>query len=450
MPSIKDYIANLKGDKRNLVELLNEKSVTASDSETFTELIVKANALQPSTIIIEKDVNFYDYDGKLLYSYYKNDFLNLTELPSNPTHTGLTAQGWNWTLQGAKAFVTTYGYLDIGQNYITENGDTLLDIDLINDNVTITLKYNQTLSNGSTGGTTVDWGDGTEAQFVGYGGNKVITHTYSSKGKYTISILPNSDVTSYVFGYISGQNYPIITANDSTYPLKKVFIGSKMTTVNSQAFRNSYNLETIIMPKTITTFGNQLCDNCYMLKSITFPSACEIDMQNSFQNCINLNYILFGESSVQKGLSNIFTNIGKLKRFILVTPNATLTSFGSGACSVEKVIIPNGVETFGTANADILGSFVALKSITFPTSLTAIGDYVSGAGAYSLKTLSFKGFTQVPTLGNYSLINLQPDAKILVPSSLYSSWIASTNWSSSSIVGKIYPIDNDGNILPNP
>lgn len=60
------------------------------------------------------DVVFYDYDGTVVQSYSANDFLALSAMPANPTHSGLTAQGWNWSLSDAKTYVQTYGKLNIG------------------------------------------------------------------------------------------------------------------------------------------------------------------------------------------------------------------------------------------------------------------------------------------------------------------------------------------------
>ena len=40
-----------------------------------------------------KDVNFYDYDGTVVYSYTKEEFLEMAELPANPAHARLSAQG---------------------------------------------------------------------------------------------------------------------------------------------------------------------------------------------------------------------------------------------------------------------------------------------------------------------------------------------------------------------
>lgn len=51
-------------------------------------------------------------------------------MPANPTHEGLTAQGWNWSLIDAKNYVNKYGKLNIGQMYITSDGKTRLYITL--------------------------------------------------------------------------------------------------------------------------------------------------------------------------------------------------------------------------------------------------------------------------------------------------------------------------------
>ena len=50
----------------------------------------------------ENDVTFYDYDGSIVTSYSAADFAALTEMPANPSHEGLTAQGWNWSLTDAQ------------------------------------------------------------------------------------------------------------------------------------------------------------------------------------------------------------------------------------------------------------------------------------------------------------------------------------------------------------
>jgi hypothetical protein len=62
----------------------------------------------------EKNINFVDYDGTLLYSYTNQEFLALDALPENPAHEGLIAQGWNWNLADAKAYARKYPKMWIG------------------------------------------------------------------------------------------------------------------------------------------------------------------------------------------------------------------------------------------------------------------------------------------------------------------------------------------------
>ena len=107
-----------------------------------------------------KDVNFYDYDGTLLYSYTAQEFAQLDALPDNPSHTGLTAQGWNWTKAQISSQLTNVGgVVNVGQLYITTSGDTEMD-------VFITSKNELSLSVAPNGTVTVDWGDGTAASTI--------------------------------------------------------------------------------------------------------------------------------------------------------------------------------------------------------------------------------------------------------------------------------------------
>ena len=93
-------------------------------------------------VVEEKDVNFYDYyDGTIVASYSAADFANLSALPANPSHSGLVAEGWNWTLSDAQTYVAANGGLDIGQTYHTVSGYTE-NIVRVNSQVGMTLVVN--------------------------------------------------------------------------------------------------------------------------------------------------------------------------------------------------------------------------------------------------------------------------------------------------------------------
>ena len=78
------------------------ESLSVTQNGTYTAPTGKAYS--PVTVSVSgggsvsaprKDVNFYDYDGTIVASYTTAEFANISALPANPSHTGLTAQGWN-------------------------------------------------------------------------------------------------------------------------------------------------------------------------------------------------------------------------------------------------------------------------------------------------------------------------------------------------------------------
>lgn len=59
-------------------------------------------------------------------------------------------------------------------------------------------------------------------------------------------------------------------------------------------------------------------------------------------------------------------------------------------------------------------------------------------GCTALELVDFSEATEVPALSNVNAFsNTNNTYSIVVPDSLYSSWIASSNWSDSTIVGHI-------------
>lgn len=69
-------------------------------------------------------IRFFDYDGTIVASYTEVP----ESLPPNPTHEGLTAQGWNWTLEDIATQFESTGACDVGQMYITDDGKTRIYI----------------------------------------------------------------------------------------------------------------------------------------------------------------------------------------------------------------------------------------------------------------------------------------------------------------------------------
>ena len=159
-----------------------KKGTTAKiNPQDFSSEIASIPTGGGSATASKSSVNFYDYDGTLLHSYSKDEFLALSALPDLPTREGLTCQGWNYTLAKAKEYVTSYDILDIGATYITDDGKTRLYIKIAaNGRMNVPLYFSQTVANGVT----IDWGDGSATQTLTGTGNKNTTKRLQKRKRW--------------------------------------------------------------------------------------------------------------------------------------------------------------------------------------------------------------------------------------------------------------------------
>ena len=246
------------------------------------------------------DVNFYDYDGTILHSYTKEQFLALSAMPELPTRAGLICQGWNWTLNDAKEYVTDYGMLNIGTMYTTDDGDTRLYIRIATEGrMTVPLRWSQTVANGVG----IDWGDGSDIQTFTGTGNLNTTHTYAKCGDYVIRLKVASGCT---LGLGSGSSsYCVMggTGNNNVVycnMLQKVEIGARVTSIGSAAFSSCYSLSSVSIPSSVTGIGNYAFIYCYSLVSVSIPSSVTSIGNNTFYNCYSLSSV-----SIPQGVTSI-------------------------------------------------------------------------------------------------------------------------------------------------
>lgn len=150
-----------------------------------------------------KDVNFYDYDGTLIYSYTLEEAQALTALPDGPTHDGLVFDGWNHSLESVKSLTRE---MNIGAMYSTDDGTTRIYIHLEDGRTSPMLGIRP------NGTVTVDWGDGTEPDILT--GTSLSTdqwtptHNYVSSGDYVIKLTVDGEAQLY--GSSSSNQYAYI------------------------------------------------------------------------------------------------------------------------------------------------------------------------------------------------------------------------------------------------
>ena len=410
------------------------------------------------SIVNENDVNFYDYEGTLVYSYSAAEFADLSEMPANPDHTsdGLTAQGWNWTLADAKSYVASYGMLNIGQIYITTDGKTHIYIHLEQGRTSPILGV---CPNGTVD---VDWGDNTTHNTLTGTSTSTVqwtpTHNYAAPGDYVIKltvtgsmgfygeeednlgllgyttsdddrnsiyknailkIYSGSNITNFGSGaFDSCNNLTSITITNgitfirdyafaSCCNLKSVTIPNGVTAIGSYAFAMCYNLKSVTIPNSITTYGfnNGLFYFCYTLKSITIPNGVKHIYQSTFYYCANLKNITIPNGVIELG-DGLFEY----------------------CFSLRTVTIPNGVSAF---TSDMLRSCLSMTSITIPSSVTSI-ESDAFSGCYGLAELHFQPTTP-PTFTYDSQYNSIPsDCVIYVPAGSLSAYTSASGYPSSS------------------
>ena len=447
------YVAGDEGKVVSNGALVSQTSATVNQNGTIDTTLINSVEVDVPTGGGSGDVRFLDYDGTVVNVYSAADFANLTALPANPTHEGLTAQGWNWALAAAKTYVASYGKLDIGQMYTTSDGKTRLYVTLDDG------RLNPTMEFAVDGTCDIDWGDGTaHTTLTGTSTSTRLTtsHQYATGGDYVIAL----DVTGS-FAFISASNLCILfsyngSPNDNRSNayrsiIRKIELGSNISAIGSYAIRNCSNLSSITIPNTITAIGDGAFQNCYGLSIVTVPSNVTTISNSAFYNCYSLSKITI-PNDVTTIDDSAFYNCYSLHS---VTMPSSVTTIGISAfqnCySLHSVAIPSGVTTIGsnaftncyglfsvaipssvtTISNSVFSSCSSLSSITVPSGVTSIGSSVFSS-CYGLGFIEFLSTTP-PTVSSSNAFSSVPrDCIIYVPAGTLSDYTSAQNYPSSS------------------
>lgn len=389
----------------------------------------------------EYSVTVIDYDGTVIAEQHLDEGETCI-LPEAPQHERFIFDGWASPIELTdNTFVMPGQDVFIGASYYTASGATEIDIEL-NKATGLTFTFNDVLS----GVTSIDWGDGSS-------GN-TLTHTYSSYGNYTIKIYGMTAIASSSGGGITGDS------SNSNATITGIFFSESVTSIGNYAFTSCRSLETVVIPSGITSIGTHVFYTCYGLSTVIMRSGIKGVGGYSFYDCYHLKTAI-----LSNGITSIsdqaFRDCSSLTH--IVFPNGLGAIYANafyGCRSLERVILPDSVTTLGNYT---FAYCYRLRDVKLPSGLKVIpfagflqcqglyriaipGSVTSvSAGSFdqctNMKECDFTACTAIPKLAQNTAFNNCSDLmKILVPSSLYSSWIIASTWSSASIANKIVAV----------
>lgn len=339
---------------------------------------------------VEKAVNFYDYDGRRLFSYTAEEAAALTELPTPPARDGLVFQEWNWTIDEVKKAKAA----DIGALYTTDDGATRAEIE-VSAYLDVRLRFTQTKS----AGVLIDWGDGKSERS---GLSTSYLHNYESPGVYVVTLTIDDDCTIGLGANVSCFiNISSLSSYAAQNVLRNLYIGDRVTKINEAAFNNHYALQSVSMNKGVTVLGKG-CFKSSAIEFMTVPNGVSTIPDTVFSSCQRLRRVSVPVSVQSLGPYFLY-NTPVLKN---VHVNASITIIPPYFC----------------------GSCAGLERAVFYGKIETLQGVVLG-GIYSLKTIDLTHCEAIPTLQNASSFDgASQGLEILVPAALAEEWKKATNW----------------------
>ena len=231
--------------------------------------------------------------------------------------------------------------------------------------------------------------------------------------------------------------------------LRNITIPDSVTFIGSSAFNGCSSLESIVIPESVNSIGQSAFSGCRLLQSITLPSTLTSVDSSTFSNCSALQSITL-PSTVNSIGASVFYGCSALDSIVIPEGETSISSSVFSNCtSLRNITIPDSVTSIGSSAFNGCSS---LESIVIPESVTSISQSAFKncqsiywadirtsakitANTYNFSNskgskFDFSSCSSIPVLsatsglGSISYVTL-----IIVPDSLYDSWIAATNWS---------------------
>ncbi|WP_407384980.1 leucine-rich repeat protein [Ruminococcus sp.] len=460
--SIADKIAEADAERQRIANnievaynVARSKGATMPQAQNSANLAATINSISGGQQVNkeDKDVNFFDYDGTVLYTYTAEKFYALTELPSLPQHDGLVANGWTYALAEIIDYLNDGQTVDVGIYYETDNGNTRLHL-LVenNDDLPPELPLYVKIRNG-----TLDISvNGVQSVSETESANSETNHTIlvslptptSFPAKYTIDIsftgdgyytIGQNSVSTAIFGDIPLRigllesaeigNRCRITANSfyNYFNMKSIVLPSSITKLENYTFYGCSSLNSVVIPEPLTDLGEQTFRNCVALKRVVLSKSITSIKYCDFYNCVSLRWIIIPENVNTCG-SYVFYYCTSLKKIKLSGITSMGTMLFSNCFSLESV----ASDGCTTLNANIFADCVSLREIKLSGTQT-INAYAFSGGLklFYFDLTAYTDSSSIPTLAASNALQNTPNTQVIYVSSqaMLEAFSNATNWS---------------------
>lgn len=401
------------------------------------------------SVLEEKALNFYDFEGTLVASYDADEIAGLEELPEAPDHSAdevpLTFEEWNWTLEEIKEYHADMpeATIIVGATYHPTDGKLHLIVETFVDN------YLNPLQLSFQSSAQIDWGDGTSDS-----GGINFSHYYEKKGRYhVVATTTSTTITIYKNNNLLPKEAFVpraITDLSNAFALcallEKVVIPSSITTLGGSngSFSECYSLDTIILPRSLTAVSNSTMLQCHSLRVLSLPPTITSIGVYAMSNCYSLKKITIPkgllslgiyafqysgveEISLPSSLTSIgqscFANMNALRKINVPAGVRNLPGDAFALCqSLEQIELSEGLETIGS---NVFYFVRSLQTLVIPSTVTSIGGSAF-YNYYCLPTVTVLATTP-PTLGTNAFYS-STIQKIYVPAESVEAYKSATNW----------------------
>jgi uncharacterized protein (TIGR02145 family) len=188
------------------------------------------------------------------------------------------------------------------------------------------------------------------------------TLTVSGRGDMTIEKYTGSE-------YDHGDEYTYVSAPWNKLTVKRVVVGSGITSIGERAFAGCVGLTSVTIPNSVISIGVGVFAGCTGLTSITIPNSVTSIGNGAFEFCTGLTSIAIPNSVISIG-ENAFRGCTGLTSINIPDSVTSIESSAFGFCTgLTSITIPNSVTSIGES---AFRGCTGLTSITIPDNVTSI------------------------------------------------------------------------------